>query len=113
MPESWMARLADSLFEDRLVRLAIAPAHEHLADGMFVEQLEKRIGGVLGRDIRIKFERADAGAQAQTPAQQRARADSARQSAAEDAVHGDPIVRSLIETFDARVILDSVRPVGS
>ena len=99
--------------EDRLVRLAIAPAHEHLADGLFVEQLEKRIGGVLGRDIRIKFERADAGAQAQTPAQQRARADNARQSAAEDAVHGDPIVRSLIETFDARVILDSVRPVGS
>ena len=70
------------------------------------------LGGVLGRDVRVKFERADAGAQAQTPAQQRARADSARQSAAEDAVHGDPIVRSLIETFDARVIPDSVRPVG-
>jgi len=98
--------------EDRLVRLAVAPAHEHLAVGMLVEQLESRLGNVLGRDIRIKFERADAGTQAQTPAQQRARADSARQSAAEDAVRNDPIVRSMIETFDARLIPDSVRPVG-
>jgi DNA polymerase-3 subunit gamma/tau len=99
--------------EDRFVRLAIAPAHEHLADGLFVEQLEKRLGGVLGRDVRVKFERADASAQAHTPAQQRARADSARQSAAEDAVRDDPFVRSMIETFDARVIPDSVRPMDA
>ena len=98
--------------EDRLVRLAIAPAHEHLADGMFVGELEKRIGGVLGRDIRIKFERADENALAQTPAQQRARADSARQSAAEESMRGDPLVRSMIDAFDAQVIPGSVRPVG-
>ncbi len=97
--------------EANTLRLAIAAAHEHLLDKTLVAQLEQRLGSALGCDIRVRFERPTAGAREQTPAQQRVQAANARQAAAEDAVAADPVVRSLIDTFGARVISDSVRPL--
>jgi DNA polymerase-3 subunit gamma/tau len=97
--------------EDKLVRLAIRPTHEHLADGPLVGTLEQRLGAALGRAVKVKFERS--GDATDSPAEQRARADGERQRAAAAAVHGDPIVQSLIDTFGARVIPDSVRPIDS
>ena len=97
--------------EEQQLRLAMAPAHEHLVSPMLIEQIEGRLSEVLGRKLRVRFERASESAQAQAPARQRERAESARQSAAEAAVQDDPFVRSLIETFDARVVPNSVRPV--
>jgi DNA polymerase-3 subunit gamma/tau len=93
----------------KLVRLAIAPSHEHLSEGPLTATLEQRIGNALGRAVKVKFERA--GGVAQTPAEQRARADQARRSAAEEAVQADPFVQSMIDTFGARVVPGSVRPL--
>ncbi len=93
--------------EDRVVRLAMKPAHEHLAVGPMVAQLEQRLGAALGREIKVKFERDSGGME--TPAEQRVRADQSRRQAAEEAMRGDPLVQSLIDTFDARVIPESVR----
>ena len=39
--------------------------------------------------------------------------DQSRRQAAEEAVRGDPVVQSLIDAFDARVIPESVRPAQS
>jgi len=94
--------------EGNVVRLAMDPSYEHLAEGSMVGLLEQRLGGALGRDVKVRFERAASGAQ--TPAEQRTRAENARRSAAEEAVQGDPFVQSMIETFGARVIPDSIRP---
>jgi DNA polymerase-3 subunit gamma/tau len=91
-----------------VVRLAMDPSYEHLADGPMVGLLEQRLGSVLDRHVKVRFERAATGAQ--TPAEQRTRAENARRSAAEEAVHGDPFVQSMIDTFGARVIPDSIRP---
>lgn len=95
--------------EERLVRLAIRPTHEHLAEGPLVGTLEQRLGDALGRSVKVKFERGGDGVE--SPAEQRTRADNERRQAAAVAVHGDPVVQSLIDTFGARVIPDSVRPV--
>jgi DNA polymerase-3 subunit gamma/tau len=92
-----------------VVRLAMNESHEHLAVGPMVAQLEQRLGATLGRDVKVRFERA--GGNVQTPAEQRARADSARRSAAEEAVQADPFVQSMIDTFGARVVPGSVRPL--
>jgi DNA polymerase-3 subunit gamma/tau len=97
--------------EERVVRLALKPAHEHLAAGTVHAQLEQRLGAALGRDVKVKFERDTGGVE--SPAEQRMRVDSTRHSAAADAVHADPFVRSLIDTFGARVIPESVRPTES
>jgi DNA polymerase-3 subunit gamma/tau len=91
-----------------LVRLAVKPAHEHLASGPLVAQLEQKLGAALGGKIKIKFERDNGGAE--SPADQRTRTESARRQAAEDALRSDPVVQSLIETFDGRMIAGSVRP---
>ena len=95
--------------DDALVRLAIRPTHEHLADGPLVGTLEQRLGAALGRAVKVRFERS--GDATDSPAEQRARADGERQRAAAAAVQGDPVVQSLIDTFGARVIPDSVRPI--
>jgi DNA polymerase-3 subunit gamma/tau len=94
--------------EGAIVRLAMDPAYEHLAEGAMVALLEQRLGAALGRDVKVRFERASTGGQ--TPAEQRTRAEHARRSAAEEAVQSDPFVQSMIDTFGARVIPDSIRP---
>jgi DNA polymerase-3 subunit gamma/tau len=108
-PVGQLARHASLIaIEERLVRLALKPAHEHLAVGPMHAQLEQRLGAALGRDVKVKFERDTGGVE--SPADQRVRVDSERRSAAADAVHGDPFVQSLVDTFGARVIPESVRP---
>jgi DNA polymerase-3 subunit gamma/tau len=94
--------------EGPLVRLAVKPAHEHLASAPVVAQLERKLGDALGGRIKVKFERDNGGAE--SPADQHTRTESARRQAAEDALRSDPVVKSLIETFDGRMIAGSVRP---
>ncbi|MEO7325731.1 MAG: DNA polymerase III subunit gamma/tau [Dokdonella sp.] len=95
--------------EERVVRLALKPAHELLVVGPMQAQLEQRLGVALGREVKVKFERDTGGVE--SPAEQRVRVDGERRSAAADAVHGDPFVQALVDTFGARVIPESVRGV--
>jgi DNA polymerase-3 subunit gamma/tau len=97
--------------DGKLVRLALKAAHEHLLNGSLVAQLEQRLGAALGGDVKLKFERDNGGAE--SPAERHARAENSRRQAAEEAVRDDPVVQSLIETFDARVISGSVRPADA
>ncbi|MEO7432270.1 MAG: DNA polymerase III subunit gamma/tau, partial [Dokdonella sp.] len=111
-PVGQLARHASLVaIEERVVRLALKAAHEHLAVGPMHTQLEQRIGSALGREIKIKFE-GDSG-HVESPADQRVRLDGARHSAAAEALHGDPFVQALVDTFGARVIPDSVRPADA
>ena len=96
-------------FEGGLLRLGIKAAHEHLAAPPLVEMLARRLSDVLGRTLRIKIENvANA---ADSPADVRARASASRQQEAREGLQADPAVQSLIETFGARLISDSVRPL--
>ena len=95
--------------EGSLVRLALKPAHEHLAAGALVAQLEQKLGSALGGKIKIRFERDNGGAE--SPAEQKTRTETTRRQAAEDSLRSDPFVQSLEQTFGARVIANSVRPV--
>jgi DNA polymerase-3 subunit gamma/tau len=94
--------------EGDLLRLALKPHHEALAGPRPTAQLAQALGAVLGRPLRIRFERA--ADVIETPAEQRSRAELARRDAAEQALRRDPVVQSLIETFDARLLPNSVRP---
>ena len=46
-----------------LVRLALKPAHEHLASPPVVAQLEQKLGAALGSKVKVKFERDNGGAE--------------------------------------------------
>jgi DNA polymerase III subunit gamma/tau len=94
--------------DEGLVRLALKPAHEHLAVAPMVAQLEDRLAKALGRPVKVRFERdVPVG---ESPADRRTRVEDERRRAAADSLHGDPGVRALIDTFGARVIPDSIRP---
>jgi DNA polymerase-3 subunit gamma/tau len=97
--------------EGKLVRLALKPAHEHLAAAALVGQLEHKLGAALGGEVKVKFERDNGGVE--SPAERHERAQNSRMQAAEEAVRGDPVVQSLIDAFDARVISGSVRPADA
>ncbi len=92
--------------EEGVVRLTLRASHGDLADGPWLGTLEQRLGSALGRPIKVRFERGGGG---ETPAEQRARVDDERHQVAEQAVHADPVVRSLIDTFGGRVVPGSVR----
>lgn len=95
--------------EGNLLRVGVKSAHEHFIAPPLIELLTKRFGDVLKRPIRIKIENvADA---AESPADVHARATASRQQEARDGLQADPAVQSLIETFGARLISDSVRPL--
>jgi DNA polymerase III subunit gamma/tau len=95
--------------DGNLLRLGVKAAHEHFVAPALTELLAKRLGELLGTPIRIKIENVADGAE--SPADLRARASASRQQEAHAGLHADPAVQSLIETFGARLISDSVRPL--
>ncbi|MCC7549344.1 MAG: DNA polymerase III subunit gamma/tau [Burkholderiales bacterium] len=92
------------------VDLRVAVAHKHLLDKPYRDKLQSVLGEHLGRPVQIEFHLGDpAGA---TPAQVEDRERQARQRSAIEAIDRDPFVRELVESFDARVADESIRPAG-
>ncbi len=91
--------------------LALQPAHMSLAVEPMVSQMEERIGQALGERIRLRFVGNSQSAGAQTPAARAALARDTAQSAAEQAIEGDPLVQSLKREFGARVVPQSIKPL--
>ena len=93
--------------------LALQGAHMHLAVEPMVSQMEERIGQALGERIRLRFVGSAQGASPETPAARAAQARDVAQAAAEESIEGDSLVQSLKREFGARVVPQSVKPLGS
>jgi DNA polymerase-3 subunit gamma/tau len=95
--------------DGRVLTLALSPTHRQL----HTESLERRLGEALsahlGQPLRLKIEVAEVSGE--SPSQRREREQAERYRAAVEAIEGDPVVRSLRETFDAEVQRNSIRPV--
>ncbi|MGN6328198.1 MAG: DNA polymerase III subunit gamma/tau [Rhodanobacter sp.] len=91
--------------------LALQPVHMHLAVEPMVSQMAERIGQALGESIRLRFVTSTAGAAVETPAARAAQARDVAQSAAEQAIEGDPLVQALKRDFGARVVPQSIKPI--
>ncbi len=111
-PVGQLARHARLIaIEGSLLRLALKPKYEHLIIDSTRQQLADKLGAALGREVRLKFETDREDSALQTPAELDARARHERQLEAERAVENSPLVRSLVDAFDAHVIPGSVRPI--
>ena len=109
-PAGQLARNAALIaIEANVVRLALNPAYEHMNAPPVVANIEERLSAVLGRGVKLRFEKA--GGQQDTPAEVAQRERAARQQAAEHALGADPFVQAVIRDFDARVIPESVKAV--
>lgn len=95
---------------DDTITLLIDEGHARLLNARHEEKILTALRNHFGDAIQLKIERGDAGSH--TPAAFEERQRKARQTAAEDSIRNDPLVKSIVERFEARVVEDSIRPVS-
>ncbi|MEO6801548.1 MAG: DNA polymerase III subunit gamma/tau [Rhodanobacter sp.] len=93
--------------------LALQPTHMGMAVEPMVSQMEERIGQALGERIRLRFVSQNEAAATRTPAARAAQVRDSAQAAAEQAIEDDPLVQTLKRDFGARVVPQSVKPLGN
>lgn len=94
--------------EGDLVELALDPGFENLRNPKWEEGLSKALQMYFGQKMRVSFQSGEA--EAATPQQLRKEEQVARQQAAEASIESDPVLLSLLESFDGEVQPGSVRP---
>lgn len=92
------------------VRLLLDPGAEALNADVHVGRLEVALQTLLGRPFRVEIHVG--AADEETPAQRALRQRAERQRQAEEAIASDANVQTLIETFNASVQRESIRPMG-
>jgi DNA polymerase-3 subunit gamma/tau len=91
------------------VELKIAQSHQHLLDGPYQDRLKAALEQYLGGRLKLVIQLADsAGA---SPAAIADRDKQQRQAQAVAAIEKDPFVRELVDTFDARIVGSSIKPL--
>jgi DNA polymerase-3 subunit gamma/tau len=96
-------------FTDNHLVLLLSEQHQalktELSERRLQEALQQKYGTGLSLEIRVGEQ------QAETPAQQTARAESERLDDARRQMAEDPLVQAAQKHFDARLLEDSVKPV--
>jgi len=92
------------------VRLLLDPSAEALNSEVHIGRLEVALGSLLRRRLRVEI--LVGAAADENPAQRAARQRAERQRRAEEAIASDANVQMLIETFNASVQRESIRPMG-
>jgi DNA polymerase III subunit gamma/tau len=91
------------------VELRIARAHQHLLNGPHQERLKAALEQHFGAKLRVAIQVADDAGASPAALADRDRRERQAQAAAE--IEQDPFVRELVETFDARVVDSTIKPV--
>jgi DNA polymerase-3 subunit gamma/tau len=92
------------------VTLRVPEMHRHLLEKPYREKLQAALEERFRRRLRVEFEVGDSGGR--TPAEVEDRERQSRLKQAVESIDRDPFVRELVESFDARVIDESIRPLG-
>lgn len=85
--------------------LQLSPRHQMLAGGQALPQLQQKLAQQFP-NCNIPLEFVEPGEE--TPAQRRQRLQNERLAHAEAALRQDPVVKSLMTTFDATLVADSI-----
>ncbi|AKM33053.1 DNA polymerase III, subunit gamma and tau [Pandoraea faecigallinarum] len=100
-------------FQSELTEVAGRALHirvplRQLADAATADKLRQVLAEHFGGEVQLHVELGQVGT---TAASLAAQAAAARQRAAEQAIADDPLVRELIDEFDAQILPGSIRPV--
>ena len=88
--------------------LTIDEGHARLLNGRHEEKILAALRNHFGDSIQLRVEQGEPGPD--TPAAYEERQRKVRQQAAEASIRRDPVVQSIVERFEARVVEDSIRP---
>ncbi|MEC7378387.1 MAG: DNA polymerase III subunit gamma/tau C-terminal domain-containing protein, partial [Pseudomonadota bacterium] len=90
------------------VVLTIDEGHARLLNSRHEEKILAALRNRFGDAIQLRVEQGNPGPD--TPAAYEERRRQERQQAAEASIRRDPVVQSIVERFEARVVEDSIRP---
>ncbi|SNC74380.1 DNA polymerase-3 subunit gamma/tau [Marinobacter sp. es.048] len=91
-----------------VITLTIDEGHARLLNGRHEEKILAALRNRFGDSIQLRTEQGNPGAH--TPAAYEERQRKARQEEAEASIRQDPLVKSIVERFEARVVENSIRP---
>lgn len=91
-----------------VIILTIDEGHARLLNSRHEEKILAALRNRFGDSIQLRTEQGNPGPD--TPAAYEERQRKARQEAAEASIRKDPVVKSIVERFEARVVEDSIRP---
>ncbi|WP_417566802.1 DNA polymerase III subunit gamma/tau [Marinobacter sp.] len=95
--------------EGKTITLTIDEGHARLLNSRHEERIVAGLRNRFGDSIQLRIEQGDPGPN--TPAAYEERERKARQKAAETSIRKDPVVQSIVERFEARVVEESIRPI--
>ncbi|SEN53263.1 DNA polymerase-3 subunit gamma/tau [Nitrosospira multiformis] len=91
------------------IEFCIPELHKHLLDKTYQDRLQAAVREYLGKPVRLKFSVGIVNGM--SPAEQENREKQEKQSQAIAAIESDPFVRELVENFDAKLIVSSIKPI--
>ncbi|KMQ74590.1 DNA polymerase III subunit gamma/tau [Marinobacter subterrani] len=95
--------------EGDTITLVIDQGHARLLNTRHEEKILAALRNHFGDSTQLRIEQGEPGPN--TPAAYEERQRQARQEAAEASIRKDPVVQSIVERFEARVVEESIRPV--
>jgi len=90
------------------ILLTMDEGHARLLNPRHEEKIAEALRNRFGDAINVKITEGETNGK--TPAAWEENHRQERQAAAEAAIHGDPLVKSIVERFEARVVEGSIRP---
>ena len=94
---------------DNEIELCVPEPHRHLLEKAYQDKMKAAMSEHYGKPMRLKF--SVGSITGMTPAELESRDKQAKQSQAIAAIETDPFVRELVEHFDARLIVSSIKPI--
>ncbi|MBX9894571.1 MAG: DNA polymerase III subunit gamma/tau [Nitrosomonas sp.] len=91
------------------VELHVPEVHKHLLDKKYQDKIQAALDTYFGKPVRLSF---TVGAlSGLTPAALQQREEQQKQADAIAAIEQDPVVQELIEQFDAKLIVSTIKPI--
>lgn len=96
-------------FSEGRIELYVAEMHKHLLEKSYQDRLRSQLETHFGKPVEVIFSLGSITGVTSATLQDRDRL--ARQSRAVEAIESDPYVQELIEQFDARLNVSSIKPI--
>lgn len=109
-----MAKMLAQHSEARLlsaekIELCVPDVHKHLLEKKYQDKIQSALNTYWGQPVMLNFSVGNV--TGQTPVALQQRAEEEKQAKAIAAMEQDPIVQELIEHFDAKLIVSSIKPI--
>lgn len=91
------------------IELCVPDVHKHLLEKKYQDKIRTSLNSYFGKPVVLNF--SVGSLTGLTPAALQQRAEEEKQEKAIAAIEKDPIVQELIEQFDAKLIVPSIKPI--